>query len=127
MSVMEGTRALKTWAGDYDFAVDGGAQGTITLRSNDGPIPSGAMIEGGVLDVGSSCLSATGTMALQVEGAGDILATVGQAGVTAGRKSTIPAFTGATTVKTTAVRSPALVIATAAFTAGAFRLILFYR
>jgi len=127
MSVMEGTRALKVWQGDYDFAVDGGAQSTIVLRSNDGPIPNGALVTGGYLDVATSCASATGTMALQVEGAGDVLATVGQAGVTAGRKDVIPDATGSTAVKLTAVRNPALVIATAAFTAGKFTLVLFYR
>lgn len=127
MAVIEGTRAEKTWAGSYDFAIDGGAAGTIVLRSNDGPIPNGAVITDGYLDVGSSCLSATGTMALQAEGAGDVLAAVGQAGVTAGRKSIIPAGTGATSLKTTAARSPALVIATAPFTAGAFTLVLKYR
>jgi hypothetical protein len=127
MAIMEGTRLLKTWEGSYDFAVDGGAAGTIVLRSNDGPIPAGAYIKTGVLDVSSSCLSATGTMAIQVEGAGDMLATVGQAGVTAGRKSLIPVGSGATSVKTTVPRSPSVVIATAAFTAGAFKLVLTYR
>lgn len=127
MPIMEGTRALKTWAGDYDFAVDGGAIGTIVLRSNDGQIPAAAVIEGGVLDVGTSCASATGTMALQIEAAADTLAATAAAGLTAGRKSLIPAFTGATTLKTTVPRSPSLVIATAAFTAGAFRAIVFYR
>ena len=127
MPIMEGTRALKTWAGDYDFAVDGGAASTITLRSNDGQLPASAIVEGGVLDISVSCASATGTMAFQSEAAGDLLAATAQAGLTAGRKSLTPAFTGATTVKTTVPRSPAVVIATAAFTAGAFRLILYYR
>lgn len=127
MPIMEGTRAVKTWAGDYDFAVDGGATGTIVLRSDDGPLPAGAVITSGVLDVETSCASATGTMALQAEAAGDLLATGGQAGVTAGRKSLIPVGSGATTVKTTVSRSPSLVIATAAFTAGKFRLVLTYR
>lgn len=126
MGMIEGTTNLKSWTGDYSFAVDGGAVSTIVLRSNDGQIPAGSIILGGVIDVTVSCASATGTMALQVEAAGDILATVGQAGVTAGRKSVIPAFTGVTTVKTTVGRAPSLVIATAAFTAGVFRLRLVY-
>ncbi|MGE4163873.1 MAG: hypothetical protein AB7G23_19265 [Vicinamibacterales bacterium] len=123
---MEGTRALKTWRGDYDFAVDGGAVGSITLRSNDGPLPVGAVIKSGFIDVQTACLSATGTMALSAESAGDLLAAVGQAGVTAGRKSVVPAGTGVTAVKLTAARNPTLAIATAAFTAGKFTLVIDY-
>jgi hypothetical protein len=127
MAIMEGTRAPKVWAGDYDFAVDGGAQSTIVLRSNDGPLPVGSVIVSGYLDVQTACLSGSGTMALNSEGAGDILAAVGQAGLTLGRKSVIPVATGATAVKLTAARSPAVTIATAAFTAGKFTLVLNYR
>src|SRR5574341_2254720 len=111
------SKGWKVWEGDYDFAVDGGAVSTITLRSKDGPIPNGAIVMGGVLDISSSLLSATGTVALQAEGAGDLLAATAQAGLTAGRKSIIPVFTGATSVKTTAERNPAMVIATAPITA----------
>ena len=127
MAVIPGTRNFKTGAGFYDFAVDGGGTGTITLRSNDGPIPIGSVILDGYLDVTTACLSATGTIALQAEAAADLLAATAQAGLTLGRKSIIPAGTGATAVKTTADRQPAMVIATAAFTAGAFTLVLEYR
>src|ERR1043166_6495513 len=71
MAVIPGTRNFKTWAGFYDFAVDGGGTGTITLRSNDGPIPIGSVILDGYLDVTTACLSATGTIALQAEAAAD--------------------------------------------------------
>lgn len=127
MGIIEGTRAPKTWSGDYSFAVDGGAQGAIVLRSNDGPIPSGSVITGGFVDVTDACLSATGTIALHVEAANDIVTAAGQAGFTAGRKSVIPAGTGATAVKTTVSRAPTLTIATAAFTAGILKLVLYYR
>lgn len=126
MAIIEGTRAEKVWRGFYDFSVDGGAAGTITLRSNDGPIPNGAVVTDGYVDVTTLCASATGTIALQVEGAGDIVAAAGQASYTAGRKNIIPAATGVTAVKTTAARSPAMVIATAPYTAGAFTLVLKY-
>jgi hypothetical protein len=127
MAIGEGIKGLKIWEGFYDFAVDGGAVGTIVLRSNDGPIPNGAVITGGYVDVQTACLSATGTIAAQAEAAADILAATAQAGLTTGRKSIIPAGTGATAVKTTASRAPAIVIATAAFTAGKFSLVLVYR
>lgn len=38
MPVMEGTTALKTLQAEYDFAVDAGATGTITLRAAPGDI-----------------------------------------------------------------------------------------
>lgn len=126
MAIMEGTRAPKLYIGEYDFTIDGGAQSTITLRSKDGPLPVGAIVLSGVVDVTVACLSATGTIALQVEGAADMLAASAQAAMAIGKKSIIPAGTGATSVKTTAVRSPAMVIATAAFTAGAFTLRLIW-
>lgn len=130
MTIMAGVKALKVWQGEYDFAIEGGGTGlpqTITLRTLDGAIPIGSVILGGYVDVLTACLSATGTIALQAEAANDIVNAVGQASWTLGRKSIIPVFTGASTVKTTADRSPAMVIATAAFTAGKFSLVLFYR
>lgn len=127
MAIMEGTRTVKTWSGSYSFAVDGGAQGTIVLRSNDGPIPTGSLIIGGYLDITTSCASASGTMALNSEAAGDILVAVGQAGLTTGRKDIVPDATGSTAIKLTEARSPEVTIATAAFTAGVFTLVLLYR
>jgi hypothetical protein len=127
MAIMEGTRAPKMWAGNYDFAVDGGAVSTIVLRSEDGPLPNAAIIVGGYLDVQTSCASATGTMAFNSEGAADLLAATAQAGLTAGRKDIIPDATGSTAIKLTAARQPAVAIATAAFTAGKLTLVLHYR
>ncbi len=113
---------------NYSFAVDGGAVSTITLRNTAGPalIPSGAVVEGGYIDVTTAVASATGTVAVQAEAAADVLAATGQAGLTLGRKSVIPAFTGATGLKATADRAPAIVIATAALTAGVFDVVLFW-
>lgn len=119
----------KVYVGEYDFALDGGAVSTIVLRNVEGsasPIPTGSVIQAGHVEVLTAVLSATGTVALTVESAADILAATGQAGLTVGVKSVIPAGTGATAVKTTAERSPSMVIATAALTAGKFRLRLWY-
>lgn len=133
MPVIESTRRLKEAKGEYDFAVDGGAVGTITLRASGdelaaaNDIPAGAVIMGGYLEVDTAVLSATGTVAVQAEAAADLLAATGQAGLTVGRKSLIPAFAGAGTVKTTVRRSIQIVIATAALTAGKFRVVVFYR
>lgn len=81
----------------------------------------------GYIDVETAVASATGTVALTAEGAGDILAAVGQAGLTVGRKSVVPVGTGASAVKTTVRRSLTMTIATAALTAGKFRVVLFYK
>jgi hypothetical protein len=45
---------------------------------------------------------------------------------TTGRKSVIPVFTGATSLKTTAARDVSIVIGTAALTAGGFTVYLAY-
>lgn len=132
MPVMESTARLKTCQAEYDFAVDGGATGTITLRAAPGDIqgnelPAGAVVEMGYIDVETAVASATGTVALAAEAAADILAATGQAGLTAGRKSVIPVGTGASAVKTTVRRSLTMTIATAALTAGKFRVVLFFK
>lgn len=131
MSIMEGTAKLKSWRGFFDFAIDGGAISTITLRSDDGELPNGAVIEGGYLDVITILASAGApTVAVQSEAAADLQAAAAFNGApwsTVGRKSVIPAFTGATTVKTTAARKPAIVIAAATLTGGKFEVVLFYR
>ena len=131
MALDQGTRGLKEWKGEYSFAVDGGAVSTITLRSNDGSIPSGSVIEGGYLEVDTAVTSGgAATGALQAEAANDVQTAVVVSGApwsSTGRKSITPAFTGATTLKTSVARNPAFVIGAATVTAGIFRAVLFYR
>jgi len=132
MPVIDATARLKTLQAEYDFAVDAGATGTITLRAAPGEsegnyLPAGVVVVSGYVDVETAVASATGTVALAAEAAADILAATGQAGLTVGRKSVIPAATGATAVKTTVARSITMTIATAVLTAGKFRVILFYK
>lgn len=128
---IEGTRGLKEWKGSYDFAVDGGAVSTIALRSDDGQMPLNSVVMGGYADVITPLTtSASGAGAVQVEAANDLIASAAVSGApwsTTGRKSLIPVFTGAASVKTTAARTPSFVIGTGALTAGKFDLVLFYR
>jgi len=134
MAYSELTAALKYYIGEYDFAVDGGAISTIALRAgagSHGPIPNAAVILGGYLEVltGFTTGSAA-TAALTVESANDIVAATVVSGApysTTGIKSIVPVFTGATMIKTTAARSPSIVIATGTITAGKARLVLVYR
>jgi hypothetical protein len=134
MAVIEGTGALKSWQGEYDFAVDAGAIGTIALRGvngTQGPIPSGAYVYGGVLDILTLFTTGTAaTAALTVEAANDIVSATVVSGApysTAGVKAGSVVLVNATPTKTTAARSPSIVIATGTVTAGKLRLTLFYR
>jgi hypothetical protein len=129
VGTIEGTGRVKTVRGEYDFAVDGGAVSTITLRG-DNTIPAGAVILGGYVEVDTAVTSGgAATVAVNVEGAGDTVAAAVVSGApwsTTGRKSVIPAFTGATTLKTSVARSIAITIAVAVLTAGKFRVVLLY-
>lgn len=130
-NIAEGTlaRGLSVARGDYSFAVDGGAVGTIALMGATN-IPSGATILGGWLEVTTVPTSGgAATIGVQVEAAGDIVAAAVISGApwsTTGRKSVIPVFTGASAVRTTASRDISIVIGTAALTAGVFKVVLLY-
>lgn len=136
MPIIDGALGLKVVQGEYDFAVDGGAVSTITLRAPSGTslgneIPNNAIVMGGFIEVDTILASAGApTVAVQIEGAGDLLAATAfnaSPWSTTGRKSILPAYTGATAVKSTAVRNIKIVIATATLTGGKFRVVLTYR
>jgi hypothetical protein len=136
VSIIEGTDTIKTAQGEYDFAVDGGAVSTITLRSAasgslGNEIPAGSVITGGYIEVDTIVTSGgAATVAVNGEAAGDLLVAAAVAGApwsTTGRKSIIPVGSGATTVKTTAKRSLTVTVADAALTAGKFRVVVLYR
>jgi len=131
MALIEGSTTVKTWKGSYSFATDGGAQGTITLRSSDGPLPIGSYILSGILEV-TTILGSGGsaTAAVTVEAANDLVTATAFGSSpwsSTGRKSVVPVATGATSIKTTASRNPSLVVATADLNAGVFNLYLTYR
>jgi hypothetical protein len=128
----QGRSQRRTAVYDYDFAVDGGAVGTIALRPGRGTPPSvpldaiidRAMIE--VLVVPTS--GGAATVSCGVEAAADVQAAAAISGApwsTAGRKNGTPQA-AATSLKTTAARTPSIVVATAALTAGRVRLYLDY-
>ena len=125
-SIIGGVGNLAIAEATYSFAVNGGAVGDIVLTQGD-TIPSGAIILGGLVEVTTQVTSGgAATIAIKVEGAADILAALAVASWTVGRKTVIPVFTGATTVKTTAARSITATVATAALTAGVFNVYLVY-
>ena len=136
MPVIEGTRGLKQARGEYDFAVDGGAVSTITLRaatsdSNGNEIPAGSVITGGYIEVDTvPTAGGAATVGVNSEAAGDLQTAITIAGApwsTTGRKAITPVFTAGSGVKTTARRNLAVTIAAFALTAGKFRVVVWYR
>lgn len=134
MPIIEGTTGIKTASGEYDFAVDGGAIGSITLRPTggyDGVIPAGSVILGGYLEIDTGFTTGSAaTLAITAEAAGDIIAATVVSGApysTTGRKSLIPQGPGATSVKTTVARSLVATIAVGTITAGKGRVVVTYR
>lgn len=106
---------------EYDFAVDGGAVGAITLR---GPsIPAGTVVVGATLDVTTTVTGGAGaTVSLDLEAAADLRA--------AATLATAPAMNGVAVkgllapVKTSAARSVVATVAVNALTAGKFTVLL---
>lgn len=119
----EGNHRLSVIKATYDFAVDGGAIGSITLAT----IPSGVVVLAGVVDVLTG-FTGSGTGALQLEGANDLITAAAVNGApwsTAGRKA-LAANTnfGTASVKTTASRALTFDIASNTVTAGKFDVFL---
>lgn len=111
----------------YDFAVDGGAIGTIALRGES--IPSGAIVINTLIRVLTPVTSGgAATVALQAESAGDVQAAAAVSGApwsTAGAKRATLTATSAPVI-TTAPRTPSAVIAAATLTAGKFVVYTYY-
>lgn len=102
----------------YDFAVDGGAVGTINI----GHVPNNVVVLGAKIDIRTTLTSGgMATIALTLNSAGDIKAATAVASWSAGNLAPETGATfGTATVKTTAARNLGVVIATADLTAGAF-------
>lgn len=113
----------------YDFSVDGGAIGDISISSSS-LIPAGAYIVGGYAQVDTAVTGgASAELAIKVEGAADIVASAAVSGApwsTTGFKDIVPDNTGSTVVKTTAARTVTATVAVAALTAGVVDIVLFY-
>ena len=136
MPIIEGTgreglglahgRPARAYA-EYSFATDGGAVGDIVLRGD--LIPSGAVVTDALLVVDTALTSGgAATVAVRVEGAGDVQAAAAVSGApwstTGAKRGSLTATS--TPVRTTAARSITASVATAALTAGAFRVVVEY-
>lgn len=110
----------------YDFAVLGGAVGTVNLRDPDDALqsvklPNKAIITHVLIDIitGMTSAGGTGTIALSANSAGDLKAAV-DADTLSGIVAGIPVGTAASSIKLTAERTLTASIATEALTAGKF-------
>lgn len=126
----DGLSRVRVATATYDFAEHGGAVSAIGLGVT---IPDNAVVLDGMIDVITTCTTAAadaGTMAIHIEGANDIVSAIAVSDVSnpwdAGLKAIIPLGTAATAIKTTAAREITATIATQAFTAGKFVVILRY-
>ncbi len=109
----------------YDFAVDGGAVSTITLRGD--AIPANAVVLNALYIPTVAPVSAAGSVALQIEAAGDLLATVAVTGNVDEVNQLIPTLATVTSyVQTTVARAVKLVVSAGALTAGKFYVVLDY-
>lgn len=113
----------------YDFAKVGGAVSSINLQNEDGQkciVPNKAIILQVIIDVlTAGTTSASGTMALTAQSAGDLKAALAAASYT-GLVAGIPVGTAATAIKMTADRTVIGTIATGALTAGKWNVLIQY-
>lgn len=138
MGIIEGVKKIgaselgmgepKIAAGLYDFAVDGGAVGTINLRGDK--LPNGARVTDCLFVVDTALTGGTGTdtLSLGAESTTDLQAAAARSGApwsTTGSKRVTLTATSAPAVLS-AERSIRFVINGTALTAGKFRAIVTY-
>lgn len=125
-----GAGALQEVKVTYDFAVDGGAVGTITPKATV-VIPAGAVIFGGFIQGITLPTSGGGATIAIGLGSGAQVAALKAATAIAtyaagATVALIPVFTAASVVKAAAETAVTFTIATAALTAGKVQVTLFY-
>lgn len=112
---------------EYDFAIDGGAVGDITLR---GPgLPAGAIVTDGKIHVHNAITSGgAATAAMKIESADDVLAATAKATLALNALlDVVPVRTAATAIRVTSNgKKVVMTVGTAALTAGKLVLALEY-
>lgn len=114
-----GLHRLTWYKAQYDWAVDGGAIGTITPAKTV-TLPVGFIIYGGLLEVltAANASSAVPTIGVSSQGAGDLVAAAAYSGApwsTTGIKALIPVMTAASAVQiATTAKQVKVVIAVSA-------------
>lgn len=123
--VFAGGGQARTIFCEYDFARQGGAQGSIVI----GNVPIGTWIIGGWMNVETAPVGVGASIGISSEGAGDVVAVAAIAGApwsTTGKKAIIPKRNTpeSTSILTTAARNISFVISAADLTAGKVQLYL---
>jgi len=116
--------------GNYSFAVQGGAVGTINLKDGDGKdlkLPANALIKNVVIDVITQPTSGgSATIAVTAVSSGDLLAALAVGSFT-GRIQGIPDdATVADMIKLSSEKTISIAVAVAALTAGKFNVLVEY-
>lgn len=110
----------------YDFDVQGGAVGDVTLYPPIA-VPAGAIIRNGLIRVSTPTDVDTPTVALKITGAGDLLAaTTNLSAAATATLATVPVGTAATSVRVTSDSYVKATIASGALTKGKFMVVLDY-
>lgn len=126
MGIIEGARRIRHAIAEYDFALDGGAVGTLQLRG--GKIPQGAIIVDSLLEVETVPNASLDTLSLGAEITTDLQAAAARNAApwsTVGAKRMTLTATAAP-IKTTAERSVQFAINTSVLTAGKFKVSVSY-
>lgn len=125
----DGLHEVKCVRATYSFVSNGGAAAAHGLGQY---LPDNAIIVDSLIDVVTTCTSAndTGTMAISVEGANDIVSAIainnGGNPWDSGLHAGVPVGTAATAIKLTAKREITATIAVQPFTAGKFHVFIWY-
>lgn len=127
--IIEGAQQRGVAKFSYDFDVEGGAVGDITLRGT--PLPSKAIVWDGVVDVITPLTGGAGATAAVAtpQSANDLITAAAVGGApwsTTGSKALTPVGTAAASIKLTAERKPKLTVAVNDLTAGKFNLFIEY-
>ena len=114
----------------YDATVQGGTQAASPIAVAGATlIPNHSYVFGGELFVNTIAAGTGASVALQLEGANDVISAAAISGApwsTTGKKAIVPVFTSATTILTTAARDLSVVVTAADLTALVFDLFLLY-
>lgn len=110
----------------YDFAVHGGAIGSINLGV---ALPPGAIVIDGMMKVITAPVGSGASIGVMLAASGDVVAVAAISGApwsTTGIKDIVPVGSAATAIALTAEKSLLFVISAAALTAGKVEIILRY-
>lgn len=123
----KGTTPMLVATGTYDFAVDGGAISTITLKTNT-LIPAGAIISGAHIHAATAPVGASATVAVGTSAGSSTTSILTATAITSLTLNAVitGTVTGALPIRLTAAGYITVTIATTALTAGKLKIYIHY-